>query len=111
VFAGARTHATIAAISSGVPTLSLGYSTKAFGLNQDIFGSQDYCVHPGEFSPAAVSDRLVALYRSADRVREHLAKVLPAVKIAAQRAGTLLRSVMAEERVPRNCKCMICRSP
>jgi len=31
-FAGARMHATIAGFSSGVPTLGLGYSDKAFGV-------------------------------------------------------------------------------
>lgn len=38
-FIGARTHATIAALSTGVPTLSIGYSVKAKGINCDIFGS------------------------------------------------------------------------
>lgn len=37
-FIGARTHAVIAAYSSGVPTLALGYSVKAKGLAEDIFG-------------------------------------------------------------------------
>ena len=35
-FIGARTHAVIAAYSSGVPTLALGYSVKAKGLAEDI---------------------------------------------------------------------------
>ena len=44
VFAGARTHSTIAALSSGVPTLSFAYSIKAQGINQDIFGNTQYCL-------------------------------------------------------------------
>ena len=32
LFIGARTHATIAAYSTGVPTLVLGYSVKARGI-------------------------------------------------------------------------------
>ena len=51
-FAGMRTHSTIAAISSCVPTLSMAYSRKARGLNQDIFGSQDYCIQPSEITPS-----------------------------------------------------------
>lgn len=39
-FIGARTHATIAAYSSYVPTLVLGYSVKSKGISQDIFGSE-----------------------------------------------------------------------
>ncbi len=40
-FIGARTHATIAAYSTGVPTLVLGYSTKSKGIAKDLFGSYD----------------------------------------------------------------------
>ena len=42
-FVGARTHATIAAYSTGVPTLVVGYSVKARGIAKDLFGTeQDY---------------------------------------------------------------------
>ena len=37
LFIGARTHATIAAYSTGVPTLVLGYSVKSKGIAKDIF--------------------------------------------------------------------------
>lgn len=37
-FIGARTHATIAAYSSGVPTIVLGYSVKSKGIAKDLFG-------------------------------------------------------------------------
>ena len=40
-FIGARTHATIAAYSSIVPTLVLGYSVKSVGIARDLFGSED----------------------------------------------------------------------
>ncbi|MGM9600384.1 MAG: polysaccharide pyruvyl transferase family protein [Faecousia sp.] len=45
-FVGARTHATIAAYSSGVPTLVVGYSVKARGLAKDLFGQDDKYVLP-----------------------------------------------------------------
>ena len=37
----ARTHASIAGYSSGVPTLVIGYSVKAEGLAKSIFGTSD----------------------------------------------------------------------
>lgn len=40
-FIGARTHATIAAYSSGVPTIVLGYSVKSKGIARDLFGEQE----------------------------------------------------------------------
>lgn len=45
-FIGARTHATIAAYSSGVPTLVLGYSVKSIGIAKDLFGNYDHYVLP-----------------------------------------------------------------
>ncbi|MFN9971614.1 MAG: polysaccharide pyruvyl transferase family protein, partial [Phycisphaerae bacterium] len=44
VFAGARTHSTIAGMSSATPTISMSYSMKARGINQDVFDSQRYCI-------------------------------------------------------------------
>ena len=45
-FIGARTHATIAAYSSCIPTLVLGYSTKSKGIAYDLFGSYERFVLP-----------------------------------------------------------------
>lgn len=45
-FVGARTHATIAAYSSAVPTLVVGYSVKARGIARDLFGSEENYVIP-----------------------------------------------------------------
>jgi colanic acid/amylovoran biosynthesis protein len=35
---GARTHATIASMSQGIPTVSVAYSRKAYGIMTDVFG-------------------------------------------------------------------------
>lgn len=40
-FIGARTHASIAAYSTGVPTLVLGYSVKSKGIAKDLFGTDE----------------------------------------------------------------------
>lgn len=44
-FIGARTHSVIAAYSSGVPTLALGYSIKSKGIAKDIFGDYEHYVY------------------------------------------------------------------
>ncbi len=46
IFIGARTHATIAAYSSCVPTLVCGYSVKAKGIAKDLFGTYKNYVLP-----------------------------------------------------------------
>ena len=45
-FIGARTHATIAAYSTGVPTLTIGYSVKSRGIARDLFGTDNNFVLP-----------------------------------------------------------------
>lgn len=40
-FVGARTHSTIAAYSSCIPTLVVGYSVKAKGIAKDLFGTYE----------------------------------------------------------------------
>ena len=45
-FVGARTHSTIAAYSTGVPTLVIGYSVKSRGIATDLFGGYAKYVLP-----------------------------------------------------------------
>lgn len=45
-FIGARTHSTIAAYSTCVPTIVAGYSVKAKGIALDLFGTYDNYVIP-----------------------------------------------------------------
>ena len=42
----ARTHASIAGYSTGVPTLVVGYSVKARGIAKDIFGEYEHYTIP-----------------------------------------------------------------
>jgi len=98
LFAGTRTHATIAALSSGVPTLSLGYSLKARGLNQDIFGHLDYCLGVSRLTEAAFIERCRLLLGRQSEVREHLRLRLPQIRECAFRAGGLLRNLLVQRR-------------
>ncbi|MBQ1977815.1 MAG: polysaccharide pyruvyl transferase family protein, partial [Ruminococcus sp.] len=45
-FVGARTHSTIAAYSTCVPTLVLGYSIKSLGIARELFGTEKGYVLP-----------------------------------------------------------------
>lgn len=46
MFIGARTHSTIAAYSTCIPTLVIGYSVKARGIAKDLFGTDKNYVIP-----------------------------------------------------------------
>ena len=78
-FVGARTHATIAAYSSCVPTLVVGYSVKARGIARDLFGTEDQFVLPVQSlnEPGQLSRAFQELYAKRAAIKEHLQMFLP----------------------------------
>lgn len=78
-FVGARTHATIAAYSSCVPTLVVGYSVKARGIARDLFGSEDGYVLPVQLlnSTGQLTQAFQKLYEKRISIRDHLRKTMP----------------------------------
>ena len=94
LFAGARTHSTIAGLSSCVPTLSFAYSIKARGINQDIFGHTDYCMEPTDLDAGAVAGRVTSMLDEGAAIRNDLAERIPAVQGAALSAGAGLKRVI-----------------
>ena len=74
-FIGARTHATIAAYSSGVPTLVLGYSLKSRGIATDLFGTDEHYVLPvQQVAPDARRAARLELCREVDEVKHLLVR-------------------------------------
>ena len=91
LFAGARTHATIAAFSMMVPTLSIAYSIKAWGINRDIFGHSDHVIGVDHLSPDSFKERIQHLVNEATEVRLKLEQRIPEVRKQALTAGSILR--------------------
>lgn len=89
MFVGARTHATIAAYSSQVPTLVVGYSVKARGIARDLFGTEENYVLPVQ-SLKEKDDLLNAfkwLMEKEDEIRAMLKQVMPAYQDKALQTG------------------------
>ena len=96
VFAGARTHSTIAALSSHVPTLSIAYSLKAKGINRDIFGHLDHCIHVSDLTTENFTEGLRALLANESALRAHLQSRIPELQARALSAGAILRKVCVQ---------------
>lgn len=78
-FIGARTHSTIAAYSTCVPTLVLGYSVKSRGIATDLFGTDENYVIPVQ---KLSTDRDLAkafdfIAKNEDSIRERLKEIMP----------------------------------
>jgi len=97
VFAGARTHSTIAALSSHVPTLSIAYSLKAKGINRDIFGHLDHCIHVADLTFENFTEGLRKLLVNESAIRTRLAACIPELQARALSAGAVLRNVIGKQ--------------
>lgn len=93
-FIGARTHATIAAYSSLVPTMVLGYSVKSKGIAQDIFGEEKLVLDLSEISDA---EKLIAKFEEMKneeaQLRDILADNIPSLRKKAAEAVTYLMQI------------------
>ena len=78
-FIGARTHATIAAYSTCVPTLVVGYSVKAKGIAKDLFGTYENYVMPVQSleSGDELNGAFDWLCAQEDAIRSHLQAIMP----------------------------------
>lgn len=97
-FVGARTHATIAAYSTCVPTLVVGYSVKAAGIAQDLFGSQEHYVLPVQSlkDPQDLVYEFQWLMEQENSIREHLQKKIPDYQEQALRTGEEINHLWEE---------------
>ena len=88
LFIGARTHATIAAYSSLVPTLVVGYSVKARGIAKDLFGTDEKYVIPVQELRESMT--LVETFKWLDdnhkKIYNHLKEIMPQYKSEGYKA-------------------------
>ncbi|MEO3945384.1 polysaccharide pyruvyl transferase family protein [Gorillibacterium sp. CAU 1737] len=93
-FVGARTHATIAAYSSLVPTLVLGYSVKSKGIARDLFGKEKLVLGIDRLQDKteliAAFDEMV---REEAELKAQLAVAIPRIKQMSRKAVDYLCEV------------------
>lgn len=79
MFVGARTHATIAAYSSCVPTLVLGYSVKSRGIATDLFGTdKNYVISVQSMKNSnTLSKGFLWLLENENNIKLHLQSMMP----------------------------------
>ena len=96
MFVGARTHATIAAYSTCVPTLVVGYSVKARGIARDIFGSEENMVIPVQ--SLEHEDDLVKAFKyiqeNEEAIRKHLQDFMPSYIEKTWQAGEEVKKLI-----------------
>lgn len=90
-FIGARTHATIAAYSNGVPTLVLGYSVKSKGISKDLFGEEKFVIDSSKlYSSKTLEAEFARLTEQESEIKAQLKVVVPEKLKSAMSAGIQL---------------------
>lgn len=94
-FIGARTHSTIAAYSSCVPTLVVGYSVKAKGIAEDLFGTTENYVIPTQ--ELRTEDQLTKgmqwIIDNKDEIKTHLEEIMPEYKNQVYKVRDILEEM------------------
>ena len=93
----ARTHATIAGFSSGVPTISISYSVKSKGLNQQIFNHQNFVISAKELCPEKLIKTTRTVIEQSDEIRCRLSHVIPHIQRSAFEGGEILHHYLNSE--------------
>lgn len=83
-FIGARTHSTIAALSSCIPTTSIAYSVKALGINRDLFGNIDYILNTPDVSLSTLQTHFTTLQHNETSIKSLLQDKIPQWKKTAE---------------------------
>ncbi len=94
-YMGARTHSTIAAFSSCVPTVSLAYSMKAVGINKEVFNHLDFCVEKNKINRINyIVDLLNTIIENNDKIRQEMKPNINAIKQKALKSGEILKDII-----------------
>jgi polysaccharide pyruvyl transferase WcaK-like protein len=93
-FVGGRTHATVASISSLVPTISIAYSVKARGINQDLFGHERWVLPTPNFSAMNLLKFFEQMQSEEIEIKQVLGKRMPIWKDRAYLSAKLFTQVL-----------------
>lgn len=94
-FIGARTHATIAAYSTEVPTMVLGYSVKSRGIAKDLFGRERLVLGIKDISnKKKLIDEFNELVRDEKEIKKILKYKIPEIKAMSYKNADYLKELV-----------------
>lgn len=93
-FIGARTHATIAAYSTLIPTMVLGYSVKSKGIAKDLFGEEKLVLTISEISDSTkLIEKFNEMVHEEENIIQVLANNIPRIKEMSRKAAIYLSQI------------------
>ncbi|PEJ58454.1 hypothetical protein CN692_09285 [Bacillus sp. AFS002410] len=97
-FIGARTHATIAAYSSCVPTMVLGYSVKSKGIAKDLFGEEKLVLGISDISDGQkLITNFEIMVREEEPIKKMLQEAIPKIKKMSYKSADYLNKLVLDD--------------
>ena len=100
LFFAARTHASIAAYSTKVPTVVIGYSVKSRGIAKDIFGTEDNYVIPIDtiVNNDTLKNSFLWLMKNKNKIQERLDNIMPQYIESTYELQKIVDEIMDREK-------------
>lgn len=100
-FIGGRTHAAIAAYSTGVPTLALGYSVKSRGIATDLFDTDDgyTIINDSVKSETELTEAFLNIIKNENSIRSILANKMPNYKKSGIEAAKKVKNLLKTDAI------------
>lgn len=96
-FIGARTHATIAAYSTCVPTMVLGYSVKSRGIAKDLFGEEKLVLGINDLSKSDILiNNFNHMLKEEHEIKQCLKNKIPEMKNYSYKMAQYIQELMSE---------------
>lgn len=112
ILVAARTHASIAAYSTGVPTLVIGYSVKSKGIAKDIFGDyENYVISKNNLKNNNLIEKFKFIDSNQEKIKKTLANKMPEFREKASNLWNELLQRLEEVEKMKICpreKCIGC---
>ncbi|MDO8587687.1 MAG: polysaccharide pyruvyl transferase family protein [Armatimonadota bacterium] len=93
MFVGVRMHSCIAALSTFVPTISIAYGPKAFGIMSQV-GQADRALDIRELTADKLTRLVEETWRKRDLIRESLRARMPKVRVLAERNVEIIQELV-----------------
>ena len=112
LFIAARTHASIAAYSSCIPTLVIGYSVKSRGIAEDIFGNyKNYVIPTEEITKEKLISGFKFINENQEKIKNKLEKEIKKISVDAKSIYSIMFKKLEQiekEKICSQKKCVGC---
>ena len=94
-FIGARTHSAIASLSMEIPTITIAYSTKAWGINNQVLSTDEFVIPIAEVSYSRLLRTFNQLQKKKNEIIKRLHNSMPSVRSLAMKGGEYLANILS----------------